>query len=222
MTYYKAVRPDGTSFYDPGFRWLLESAPVEGHTVTHPTASIVGEDASRYLSVSVSPTYCTGMRWPCRLLEVEPAGVVTTPAPDSLPDKRAAVAWRIVRELPATDALGPQGVYVAALIERAGRLTREDSQRLDGAWNGEWTVVADAVRNAAWAAAVNAARNAAWAAVGDAVITVTWAIAGNAARSAAVNAARALAVRDLIGTEYYDALTRPWRTAIGPIYPDDL
>ena len=110
MTYYKAIRPDGTSFYDSGFRWIPESGPVVGHTVTHPTASTVGREASEYLSVSVSPTYCMGMRWPCRLLEIEPAGVVATPNPVSLPDKRAAVAWRIVRELPATGALGPQGV----------------------------------------------------------------------------------------------------------------
>ncbi len=110
MTYYKAVRPDGTSFYDPGFQWLPESRTVAAH----------------------------------------------------------------------------------------------------------------AVRNAAWGAAVNAARNAAWAAVGDAVTIATWAVAGNAARCAAINAARALVVRDLIGTECYDTLTFPWRAAIGPIYPGDL
>ena len=86
MTYYKAVREDGTSFHDRSFRWLPESGPVEGHTVTHPTASTVGEHASSYLSVSVTPTDCTGMRWPCRLFEVMPAGEVVTPEPDSLFD----------------------------------------------------------------------------------------------------------------------------------------
>lgn len=29
MTYYKAVRPDGTSFHDRSFRWLPESGPVD-------------------------------------------------------------------------------------------------------------------------------------------------------------------------------------------------
>ena len=29
-TYYKAVRPDGTSFRDPTFRWAPQSGPVEG------------------------------------------------------------------------------------------------------------------------------------------------------------------------------------------------
>ena len=142
MTYYKAVRPDGTSFHDRSFRWLPESGPVEGHTVTHPTASTVGEHASSYLSVSVTPTDCTGMRWPCRLFEVMPAGEVVTPEPDSFPNKRAAVAWQIVRELPATDALGPQGVQVAALTERADRLTDVEARRLvdacDAAMGAEW------------------------------------------------------------------------------------
>ena len=47
----------------------------------------------------------------------------------------------------------------------------------------------------------------------DAAWDATW--------DAARNAVLALLVRDLITTEDYDALTRPWRTAIGPIHPDD-
>ena len=206
MTYYKAVRPNGTSFHDPRFRWLPKSGPVEGHVVAHPTASVVGDHAASYLSVSVSPTDCTGMEWPCRLLEVEPVDgqEVTTPDPTSFPSKRASVAWRIVRELPATESLGPQGVHVAALIERDG-LTSDESQRL----------VAEMipVRDAVW---------------GDAVVAV-WDAARDAARSAACtaamaadsDAASALVVRDIISTKHYDALTMPWRTAIGPIHPDD-
>lgn len=31
-------------------------------------------DPSGWLSVATVPTDCTGMRWPCRLLEVEPVG----------------------------------------------------------------------------------------------------------------------------------------------------
>ena len=30
MRYYKAIRPDGTSFHDPTFRWVPETGPVEG------------------------------------------------------------------------------------------------------------------------------------------------------------------------------------------------
>ena len=155
MTYYKAVRQDGTSFYDSTFRWLPESGPVEGHTVTHPTASVVGRYASGYLSVSVSPTDCTGMEWPCRLFEVEPVDghEVTAPAPDRLPSKRAAVAWRVIRELPASDAFGPQGERVAALIERASHLTGDEAQKLGAARDAAGDAAGDAARGAAWDAA---------------------------------------------------------------------
>ena len=207
MTYYKAVRPDGTSFHDRSFRWLPESGPVEGHTVTHPTASYVGRYASQYLSVSVTPTDCTGMRWPCRLFEVMPAGEVVTPEPDSFPNKRAAVAWQIVRELPATDALGPQGVQVAALIERADRLTDVEARRLFDAW--------DAAMGAEW----HPAKTAAFAV--DAARTTAEDTVWAAVHVAAGDAGLALVVRDLISVEHYDALTGPWRTIIGPIHPDD-
>ena len=203
MTYYKAVRQDGTSFYDSTFRWLPESGPVEGHTVTHPTASTVGDGPSQYLSVSVSPTDCTGMEWPCRLFEVEPVDgqEVTTPDPTLFPSKRASVAWRIVRELTATDALGPQGVQVAALIERASSLTGDEVRKLasyqDAAWGAARYASRDAARYASWYTARNDTCDAAW------------------------DAAAALVVRDLISVEHYDALTGPWRTAVGPIHPDD-
>ena len=212
MTYYKAVRPNGTSFYDGTFRWLPESGPVDGHTVTHPTASVVGRYASGYLSVSVSPTDCTGMDWPCRLLEVEPVDgqEVTTPDPTSLPSKRASVAWRIVRELPATDALGPQGVQVAALIERAGRLTDADARRLYDALRAAMYTEGKAAWDAARDGMLDAARSAAWVAVRDTAIGAT-----------SNDAALALVVRDIISTKHYDALTMPYRTTIGPIHPDD-
>ena len=212
MAYYKAVRPNGTSFHNGIFRWLPESGPVEGHTVTHPTASYVGRYASQYLSVSVSPTDCTGMEWPCRLFEVEPVDghEVTVPHPATMPNKRAAVAWRIVRELPATDALGPQGAQVAALIKRVGRLTDADDMRLYDAWCAAMYTEGKAAWDAARAGALDVARSAAWVAVRDAAIGATL-----------DDAALALLARDIISTVHYDALTMPWRTAIGPIHPDD-
>ena len=196
MTYYKAVRQDGTSFYDSTFRWLPESGPVEGHTVTHPTASTVGDGPSQYLSVSVSPTDCTGMEWPCRLLEVEPieGHEVTAPAPDRLPSKRAAVAWRVIRELPASDVFGPQGEHVAALIERASHLTGDEARKLHVAWH--------AAGGAAWDPAWDTAWDAARVAVGDAAMGAVW------------DVAEALVVRDLISTAHYDTLTRPWAFAL--------
>ena len=198
MIYYKAIRPDGSSFHDPTFRWLPDDGiiPAGGWLVEHPhPAARVGRDsgadASEHLSVATVATDCTGMSWPCRLLAVEPVGRARKD--DQYPHKRRVRAARVVAELSATDVLGPQGVHVAAWIERVGSLTADELDRWDAAW--------DAARDAAWDAARDAARSA----------------AGFAAEFAAL----ALLVRDLISGEHYDALTRPWRVAIGPCHPDD-
>ena len=192
-TYYKAVRPDGTSFYDPDFRWVPESGLIEGVVVTHPAPH--DANPSGWLSVATVPTDCTGMRWPCRLLAVEPVegNPVTAPL-DDLPHRRAASAWRVVRELPATDALGPQGVEVAAIIERASRLTPDEVRRLSAAWAAAWAAAWDAARDAALGGARGAALGA--------------------ARDAAWDAAWAALTRDLITTEQYDTLMGPWRLVI--------
>ena len=203
-TYWKAVRPDGTDFHTGTVQW----APPPGHEgewiVRHPTASSIGDDASECLSVASVPTDCTGMQWPCRLLEVEAVGEVITPNP-AFPHKRAGVAFRVLREAPATEALGPQGEHVAALIRSIPDITRSAAERLALAWDAAWDVARYVARAATRDAAWDAARAAAWYAAWD----------------AARDVALALLVRDLITTEHYDTLTRPWRTAIGPIHPDD-
>ena len=187
-TYYKAVRPDGTDFYSGRVLW-----DRVGEIVRHPDpGSLGGEDVKGYLSVSVSPTDCTGMKWPCRLFEVEPVEdfLVWEPTP-SLPAKRASHAWRVVRELPAHEALGPNGVEVAAFLELLPALTRT---QWSAAWNAAW--------DAAWGAARGAARDAAWVAARDAAWDAAW------------DAAGALVVRDLISTDHFDVLTAPMR-AVG-------
>ena len=147
-TYYKAVRPDGTDFYSGRVLW-----DRVGEIVRHPDpGSLGGEDVKGYLSVSVSPTDCTGMKWPCRLFEVEPVEdfLVWEPTP-SLPAKRASHAWRVVRELPAHEALGPNGVEVAAFLELLPTLTRAQ-------WSAAWEAARVAARDAAGDAAKVAAR----------------------------------------------------------------
>ena len=183
-TYYKAVRPDGTDFYSGRVLW-----DRVGEIVRHPAPGT--EDATGYLSVSVSPTDCTGMKWPCRLFEVEPVEdfLVWEPTP-SLPAKRASHAWRVVRELPAHEALGPNGVEVAAFLDLLPTLT---NTRWSAAWVAAW--------DAAWDAARDAAREAAWVAARDAAWDAAW------------DAAGALVVRDLITTDQFDALTAPMRAA---------
>jgi hypothetical protein len=88
---------------------------------------------------------------------------------------------------------GPQWEQIVAFVRRAATLTGNETRQLAAA------------RDAAWDAALAAARDAALA---------TW------------DAALALSTRDLIGRhgytqEYYDLLTRPWRTTIGPPHPED-
>ena len=226
MTYFKAVRPDGCSFYDPDFRWMPDGwqsgDPIPADLVVeHPDYSPTDSCASRHLSASTVATDCAGIGWPCVLLEVEPVGSVRQPDPHGLPHKVAAPAWRVIRELPAIAALGPQGAEVAALIDRFRHLTDDDLERL-GAARG-------AARYAAWYAAwyvaryaaQDAARYAAWYAAWYVAPDVARYAAQDAARYAARDAARALVVRDVISRERYDELTRPWASAIGPIHPDD-
>ena len=224
LTYYKCVRPDGTDFHTGRIDYA--AALASGEIIEH-RATMIRDDPSTYLSVSIHPTNCTGMRWPCRLFRVEPVGrTLTASINDS---KRACSALRVVEELPAHQALGPQGEQVAAVIERAGRLTAEEVRRLDAAWNAAWNAAQDAARdaarNAAWDAAYaarNATWNAAWNAARDAAWNAAWDAARDAARDAAQDAARnaawnalALLTRDLISQEHYDMLIGPWRDVIG-------
>ena len=187
-TYYKAVRSDGTDFYSGRVLW-----DRVGEIVEHPDPG--GEDAKGYLSVSVSPADCTGMEWPCRLFEVEQVeGVPVWEPTPSLPSKRASHAWRVVRELPAYEALGPNGVEVVAFLDLLPTLT-----------NTQWDAARAAARDVAWEAAWEAAWDAAWEAARDA--------ARDAAASAAGDAALALLARDQITTKQFDIITAPMRAA---------
>ena len=207
-TYYKAVRPDGTDFYSGRVLW-----DRVGEIVRHPDPG--GDDAKGYLSVSVSPTDCTGMSWPCRLFEVEPVeGIPVWEPTPSLPSKRASHAWRVVRELPAHEALGPNGVEVVAFLDLLPTLTRT---QWDATWAATWDAAWGAARDAALAATRDAALAATWGAARAAALAATWAATWDAARAAAWDAAlaavRALLVRDLITREHFDVLTAPMRAA---------
>ena len=234
MTYYKAVRPDGTSFYDDTFRWLPDGwqsgDPVPANLVVeHPDYSPTSLSASRYLSASTVATDCTGKGWPCVLLELEPVGSVRQPDPYGLPHKAVAPAWLVIRELPAITALGPQGAEMAALIDRCSLLTGDDIDRLravrgaalGAARDAAWYAARYAARDAARDAAGDAARDAAWDAAGDAAWDAARDAAWRAAWDVARDAAGALIVRDIISDAHYDELTMAWRGVIGPIHPDD-
>lgn len=196
-TYYKAVRYDYGSFYDPQFKY----GPV-GTVVSHP-AYRRGENPSGYLSVSVEPADCTGFRWrvdskDSRLLIVEPIGEAYKPS-GSLPNKRAVKSLRVVGELPISEAFGPNGVAVVRYLESVGTVSAAQLEVAAG--NTAW----GAARASAW----DAARVAVWVAVWEAARASAWAAAGGIAGSAAM----AVVVRDKITAEQFDVLTAPMRAA---------
>ena len=192
MTYFKAVRPDGTDFYSGTVQWAPTQGeiPEGGIVVTHPTSMAWEEDHSTHLCASAAPADCTGFSWPCRLLEVEPVGEVY----HHKRSKRSALSWRVVRELPAVEAFGPQGAAVVALLDGLERLDATQLAAWDAAWDAApaWR----AARDAAW----DAARDAAW--------------------DVPCDVAAALIAWDLIAPDQRDALTAPLRTALPNVWAD--
>src|SRR5215831_11390868 len=174
-TYFKATRLDGTDFYtgevlyEVGKR--VRPLPFEGERELCGQGVLHASDAPGETLI--------GGWWPCRLFEV--AGKPIAQGGHKFGFKQL----RVVRELDAHLALGPNGREVAALIERARSLTWDEARRLRAAWA--------AARDAAWAAAEDAAGDAARAAAR---------VAGRAASRAAL----ALVVRDLISGEHFNAL----------------
>ena len=208
-TYYKAVRPDGTDFHSGTVAWLPADGliPPEGWLVTHPTAKRLGPEADAYLSAATVATDCTGIKWPCRLLRLEPAGRAVRRADDNYPHQRCSLVWRVVEELPAHEALGPQGTEVAAIIERTPRLTPDEVQALHAALDAARGAAWYAARDAAGYASLDAAREAAWYDARPDAWEVEW--------YAAQDAVRATLVRDLIRPEHYNTLMAPWLSVIG-------
>ena len=202
-TCFKATRPDGTDFYTGKIDYA--AALASGEVITHPARTLHPGDASTYLSVSIAAADCTGFQWPCRLFRVEPVGDAVPD--DHYPNKRCVKALRVVEELPAWQALGPDGEAVVALIERARTLTIKEARRMDAARPAAWY--------AAWYAAGAAARYAAGAAARPAALAAAWDAAWDAARDAAGDAAGALVVRDLISHEHFETLVAPWVAGVG-------
>ena len=205
MTYYKATRPDGKSFHDAKTAWAVgetvkikkkdRRADLCGVGILH-AADAPGETL-------------VGGSWPCRLFEVEGEPVAQEG------HKFGFHELTVIRELPAWQALGPNGEAAAALIERAGRLTEDEARRLEATRAAAATAYATAyaAATAAYAAASSATRAAAYAA---AAATAAYAAAAYdaAAYDAAVSAAWALVVRDLISEEQFQVLYGPWASVM--------
>jgi len=221
-TYFKAVRPDGFDFHTRTIDYGT-AALSESRTVTHPRPTINDSDASFYFSVATVPTDCTGFAWSrdggARLFEVEPTGDVWSPHADSMPNKRATTGLRIIRELPAWMLFGNEGERIISIIEQFDRLDPSTRQRLAGAWNSYYSIwwptySAVASDGRADRAGLDAAR-----------IALYYRLLGWRDDYAAYGAALALLLRPLVGTTFtqgeYDVLSRPWRSIVGEIHPDD-
>jgi hypothetical protein len=133
LTFYKATRPDGTSFYDGTTKWQV------GHIVRHPAPDLsLGLCSAGVLHISDAPgETLVGGYWPCRLFEVEPR---SWPLLDNGAGshKYGCTEVKVVRELPAWQALGPNGEAVAALIKRCRTLTKGEAKQLSAAWGAAW------------------------------------------------------------------------------------
>ena len=204
MTFYKAVRPDGTDFYTGTVNYAAALKSGKQTSALSGEGPFPGEG---WYHLATVPTECVGMSWPCRLFEVEPVGDQTLDTRH--PHKIGCSSVRVVREVDGHIALGPQGAEVVALISRLKALSADEVKRLGAARGAAWYATGGASRYAAQDAAGYAARYAC------------------AARYAAQDAAGALVIRDLIGESpgwdqgAYDLLTGPWRSVIGPAHPDD-
>jgi hypothetical protein len=148
--YYKATRPDGLDF------WTGTIAYRPGVTVGHPVSRCYADmrpnDPGTYLSVSTEPgEVLTGGSWPCRVFRVDPVDRTVARTDGMYPWKRGCVSVRVLEEVPAYVALGPNGERVAALVERVRRLTVEEATQLAAAraaavgaagkrrWTRRWT-----------------------------------------------------------------------------------
>jgi hypothetical protein len=222
VIYWKATRPDGLSFMGaPPVSYVRkDGTPRTG--IIRPYGTGTEICGPGMLHVSDAPAeVLTGGSWPCRLFTVEPVGEPVGQAGH----KYGFVGLRIVEERPAHEALGPNGEYVVAMMERVSVLTVDEGSHLGAArvtdWDAAriaaWQPAWDAARDAAW----DAARVAAWDAARVAARDAAWDAAWDAARVAALGAALALITRDLISRDVYEILTRPWRQVVGPIHPDD-
>ena len=207
-TYYKATQIDGTDFHTGTVDYAghLESGkPLKRKPALaeYRTCS----DTVYHASDTPSETLI-GEEWPCRLFEV-------TGSPVAAEDhKHGFRSLRVVKELPAWMALGPNGQEVVALVERCKSLTRTEIDALHAAWGAARHAALYAARDAAW----DAARRAAWGAARHAALYAARDAALYAARRAAWDAAwdavSALVVRDLITPEQFDLLYGPWASVI--------
>ena len=214
MKAYKATRPDGTDFYSGSVLYQVGKIVDIGCSARR-SPPVLCSSSVLHASDAKAETLIGG-QWPCRLFAVEGRSVV---GPEY--HKYGFRRLRVVEELPAWQALGPNGQEAAALIERCRTLTEQEGRDLRtaldaarDAWAAARAAAWDAAWDATWAAALDAARDATRDAARDAARAAAWAASWDASWAAALDATRAIMVRDLISAEHFDMLYGPWRSVM--------
>jgi hypothetical protein len=154
-TYYKATSPDGTDFYSGT---ILYEVGKTVRPAKHPNPRICGPGFLH--AADVPAETLVGGRWPCRLFEV--TGKPHAGFDADHPHKGGFKQLKVVREIPAHLALGPNGAEVARFIESCKTITAEQAWALraardaarDAAWDAAWDAVRGAARGAAQALVV--------------------------------------------------------------------
>jgi hypothetical protein len=156
--------------------------------------------------------------WPARLFACVPVGSVPKGSPEYQPDAVEVTGLRVVAELPAHRVFGPQGVEVAAVVERSGRLSVREIQALERRAGGHRSHGRSRRGvEEAWAEFWRAPRSGlAWS-------ILEFVCGGELgyddplprAPYAAGMAAAAWVVRDQISPEHFELLWEPWKHVMG-------
>jgi hypothetical protein len=231
--YYKTVRPDMGSFYDPSFKW-----PETG-SVEEPDADISAAECGKGLHLGITPESAIRYaKFPFRLFEARPLSSILGKSSDKIRIARAEV----IRELPRPEWAKKVEKRIAGISDemknvpwfkgtdkkKASKLIRKHLNLLvpfglkpgrnievvtslaaaraarDAAYAATWATALAAAQAAARAVAQAAARDAAWDAAYAAAWGAAWDAAWDAARGAARGAAR-------------DAAWDAARAVVGPV-----
>lgn len=190
-TYFKATRENGRDFFSDSVDYAAALQSGEKVRVTTPRERRYQCCTDRVLHASdAAAETLIGGSWPCRLFRVKGRPVARED------HKYGFRSLRVSEELPAWQALGPNGQDVTAIIKESHTLTREQRNRLESSWKIVWTPE--------WHEAINLAReNARYAA---------WSAVRRDGYAATEIPAAAEVVRDLLTRAQYERLTMPWRS----------
>lgn len=230
-SYYVATKPDGTDFRN-GSSLDYATALEDGKTiivldpkgpwrVRIPQEAASGSENAWPVQVGIAPTDVLA-DWPCRLFRVEG----TTITDNHMWGEYKLDSVRVLEEMDPKRVLGPQADGLIAMFEDAARITGAGAERLAAAsapyrrlgslQSAEWGNVHHAARESSRNGALTCAMNH----ISDVVTRASQAAlpgdgwAGNVedAREAAMSAAAALVVRDLISRDVFDTMIGAWTT----------